>query len=136
MKPVPPRISRVFFCAGTARALPTAKLAARPAAAWSTSRREGAVMRSSVARSTTPTPPRRTMCDNDSLDDMLDYELKSKGLSRRQFGALTLGAGMIAMLPPVANAAETTESSVEIKTPDGTCDAYFVHPAKGASAAV
>jgi carboxymethylenebutenolidase len=40
------------------------------------------------------------------------------------------------MLPPVANAAEVTESEVEIKTPDGTCDAHFVHPAKGAAPAV
>jgi carboxymethylenebutenolidase len=40
------------------------------------------------------------------------------------------------MLPAVANAAETSESEVEIKTPDGTADAYFVHPSKGASPAV
>lgn len=76
------------------------------------------------------------MCDNDSLDDMIDYQLKaglrSGELSRRQFGALTLGAGMVSLLPPVANAAEVTESEVEIKTPDGTCDAHFVHPTKGA----
>jgi carboxymethylenebutenolidase len=70
------------------------------------------------------------MCDNDSLDDMARYQLRS-GVSRRQFGALTLGASALAMLPVVANAAETTESEVEIKTADGTTDAYFVHPAKG-----
>ena len=71
------------------------------------------------------------MCDNDSMDDMLDYQLKSAALSRRRFGALTLGAGVLSLLPPVADAAEVTESEVEIKTPDGTADAYFVHPAKG-----
>jgi len=76
------------------------------------------------------------MCDNDSFDDMTEYDLKTGGLSRRRFAALTLGAGLISALPPVANAAETKESEVEIKTPDGTCDAYFVHPAKGASPAV
>jgi carboxymethylenebutenolidase len=76
------------------------------------------------------------MCDNDSLDDMLDYELKSGGLSRRQFGALTLGAGLVSMLPAVANAVETKDGDVEIKTPDGTCDAYFVHPASGTAPAV
>jgi carboxymethylenebutenolidase len=76
------------------------------------------------------------MCDNDSLDDMLDYELKSGGLSRRQFGALTLGAGLVSLLPAVANAVETKDGDVEIKTPDGTCDAYFVHPASGAAPAV
>ncbi len=71
------------------------------------------------------------MCDNDSLDDMVAYTLRTRGLSRRQFGALTLGAGLVSALPPTANAAETTHSEVEIKTPDGTADAYFVHPAKG-----
>jgi carboxymethylenebutenolidase len=76
------------------------------------------------------------MCDNDSLDDMMKHSLKSGELSRRQFGALTLGAGVLSILPAVANAAETKEQEVEIKTPDGTCDAYFVHPASGAHAAV
>ncbi|HEV7715789.1 MAG TPA: dienelactone hydrolase family protein [Steroidobacteraceae bacterium] len=76
------------------------------------------------------------MCDNDSFDDMIQYELKKKELSRRGFGALTLGAGLFAMLPPVANAAEVKESEVEIKTPDGTCDAHFVHPASGTAPGV
>jgi carboxymethylenebutenolidase len=76
------------------------------------------------------------MCDNDSFDDMIEYQLKSKELSRRAFGALTLGAGLISALPAVANAAEVKDSEVTIKTPDGTCDAYFVHPATGAHAAV
>jgi carboxymethylenebutenolidase len=71
------------------------------------------------------------MCDNDSFDDMIEYQLKSGGLSRRRFGALTLGAGLVSLLPPVADAAQVQESEVEIKTPDGTADAYFVHPSKG-----
>jgi carboxymethylenebutenolidase len=69
------------------------------------------------------------------MDDMLEYQLRS-GLSRRQFGALTVGAGLMSLLPPVAGAAEVLEAEVEVKTPDGTCDAYFVHPAKGAAPAV
>ncbi|MEP7243836.1 MAG: dienelactone hydrolase family protein [Gammaproteobacteria bacterium] len=76
------------------------------------------------------------MCENDSFDDMIEYQLKSAELSRRRFGALTLGAGLVSFLAPVANAAEVTESEVEIKTPDGTADAYFVHPAKGAAPGV
>lgn len=75
------------------------------------------------------------MCDNDSLDDMVEYQVRT-GVSRRQFGALTIGAGLTAMLPPIANAAETKESEVQIKTEDGTCDAFFVHPAKGKAPAV
>jgi carboxymethylenebutenolidase len=76
------------------------------------------------------------MCDNDSLDDMLRYPLRSAGLTRRSFGALTLGAGFVSLLPTVANAAEVTEAEVEIKTPDGTADSYFVHPVKGQHPAV
>jgi carboxymethylenebutenolidase len=76
------------------------------------------------------------MCDNDSFDDMIAYELKKKELSRRTFGALTLGAGFLSMLPPVANAAEVKESEVEIKTPDGTCDAHFAHPSSGTAPGV
>ena len=45
------------------------------------------------------------MCDNDSLGDMIEYRLRSAGLSRRQFGALSLGAGVLSLLPPVAGAA-------------------------------
>jgi len=44
---------------------------------------------------------------------------------------MALGAGLVAALPRVANAAATTGADVEVKTPDGTADAYFVHPAAG-----
>ena len=71
------------------------------------------------------------MCDDHSIDDMIEYSLRTRSLSRRQFSALTLGATLVSALPPVANAAETKDSEVEIKTPDGTADAYFVHPATG-----
>lgn len=37
---------------------------------------------------------------------------------------------------PAAAAVATSESEVSITTPDGACDAYFVHPATGASPAV
>jgi hypothetical protein len=35
---------------------------------------------------------------------------------------------MAMMLPQVANAVAVTESDVNVKTPDGTADCYFVHP--------
>jgi len=77
------------------------------------------------------------MCDDDSLEDMIQYQLRSARLSRRQFGALSLGAGAISLLPPLAGAAaEVQESEVDIKTPDGTADAHFVHPSRGAHPAV
>ena len=65
------------------------------------------------------------MCEHDSNDDIL----RGNEISRRQFGALGFGAALASMLPKVASAAEVSESEVEIKTPDGTCDAHFVHPA-------
>jgi carboxymethylenebutenolidase len=77
------------------------------------------------------------MCDHDSMDDMIEYQLKSGQMSRRHFGAVTLGAGLAAsLLPRAAGAAWIEESEVEIKTPDGTADAYFVHPGDARSAAV
>src|SRR6202522_4612962 len=68
------------------------------------------------------------MCEHDDLDE---FARRSTEVTRRQFGAMTLGAGLVAALPRRANAAETTGADIEIKTPDGTADAYFVHPMKG-----
>jgi len=76
------------------------------------------------------------MCDEHAFDDMTEYDLRCRSLSRRQFAALGVGAGIVSLLPPTANAAATTESDVTINTPDGIADAYFVHPTKGAHPAV
>jgi carboxymethylenebutenolidase len=76
------------------------------------------------------------MCDQDHYDDDLQEYKERAALSRRQFGALGLGAGMAFVLQRPLNAVAVTESDVKIKTPDGTCDAYFVHPASGSGAAV
>ena len=74
------------------------------------------------------------MCDQDHYDDDLkDYKARA-ALSRRELGAIALGAGFSFLLPRAANAVAVTESEVKIKTPDGTCDAYFVHPAAAAPA--
>lgn len=70
------------------------------------------------------------MCDQDHFErDRQEYE--ARGLvTRRQFGVL-LGAGMVMLLPRVANAVAVTESEANVTTPDGTADCYFVHPATG-----
>ena len=75
------------------------------------------------------------MCDQDHFDhDLEEYE--ARGLvTRRQFGVL-VGAGVAMMLPKVVNAVAVTDAEVTVKTPDGTCDAYFVHPASGTAAGV
>src|SRR5437773_5132399 len=75
------------------------------------------------------------MCDQDHFEDDKS-EFESKGLvTRRQFGVL-LGAGVAMMLPRVVNAVGVTDGDVTITTPDGTCDAYFVHPATGTAPGV
>lgn len=75
------------------------------------------------------------MCDQDHFEqDRLEYEERGS-VTRRQFGVL-LGAGMAMMLPQVANAVAVTESDVNVTTPDGTADCYFVRPATGTAPAV
>ncbi len=76
------------------------------------------------------------MCDQDHFDDDLEKYLERSNLSRRDLGALSLGVGLAWLLPRAADALDVKESDVEIKTPDGTADAYFVHPAVGAHAGV
>jgi len=75
------------------------------------------------------------MCDQDhSHDDQQKFE--ALGLvTRKQFGVM-LGAGVAMLLPQVANAVTVTESEVKVKTPDGTADCYFVHPATGTAPGV
>ena len=75
------------------------------------------------------------MCDQDHFDEDRK-EFEDRGLvTRKQFGAL-LGAGMVMMLPKVANAAAVSESEVVVTTPDGSADCYFVHPASGTAPGV
>src|SRR5688572_10554320 len=70
------------------------------------------------------------MCDQDHFEqDRLEYEAGGM-VTRRQFGVL-VGVGVALVLPKVVNAVDVTEREVTIKTPDGTADCYFVHPATG-----
>jgi carboxymethylenebutenolidase len=73
------------------------------------------------------------MCDREDFDE---FAQRSTEFTRRQFGAMALSAGLAATLPKLAPAAEVTGADVDIKTPDGVADAYFVHPAKGKSPGV
>ncbi|MEX2123460.1 MAG: dienelactone hydrolase family protein [Woeseia sp.] len=66
---------------------------------------------------------------------MKEY-LRRAALTRRQFGTLAVGVGMVMLLPRAANALDVTESEVEVTTPDGVADCYFVHPSSGAHAGV
>ena len=74
------------------------------------------------------------MCDEFTAANG-DAADSGKRMTRREFAA----AGAVAALAgyaPAATAAVASgtlaERSVEVTTPDGACDAFFVHPAKGA----
>ena len=69
-------------------------------------------------------------------DDTKNPDELQNDLSRRDFVALSIAAGLAAATGSTASAQAVTEKTVEIKTPDGTCDAAFIHPASGAHAAV
>jgi carboxymethylenebutenolidase len=61
----------------------------------------------------------------------------SSALSRRDFVTLSVAAGLAAATRSASGKAlPVVESDVEVKTPDGTCDAVFIHPTKGAHAGV
>ena len=52
----------------------------------------------------------------------------SNKISRREFTALSLAAGVTAAAGSSAAAADMVDSDVEVKTADGTCDAALIHP--------
>ncbi|MCC7242040.1 MAG: dienelactone hydrolase family protein [Acidobacteria bacterium] len=56
---------------------------------------------------------------------------ESPDLSRRDFVALSVAAGLAAAAGTTAARAGVVETSVEVKTADGTCDAAFIHPESG-----
>jgi carboxymethylenebutenolidase len=66
------------------------------------------------------------------------YEQDGDGgdLSRRDFVAMGLAAGVVAAAGSASAAVPVVETMVEIKTPDGSCDAAFSHPTTGTHPAV
>ena len=59
-------------------------------------------------------------------------DTQSGEITRRDFTTLLVGAGLAATVQgAVAADLELVETDVEIKTPDGTCDAAFIHPKSG-----
>jgi carboxymethylenebutenolidase len=77
------------------------------------------------------------MCDEHTEESNEEY-FKRTGLSRRTFGALSISAALAACATaePPGGAMEIAGRDVNITTPDGVCDAYFVAPTKGKHAAV
>ena len=66
---------------------------------------------------------------SDELRDPQEQDESSNELSRRDFVAMSIAAG-IAAAAGGASAAElpVVETDVDIKTPDGVCNAAFIHP--------
>lgn len=59
-------------------------------------------------------------------------EIQPGDLARRDFVALSVAAGISASAgSAMAAGLEVVETEVEIKTPDGVCDAAFIHPKSG-----
>lgn len=76
------------------------------------------------------------MCDNHTVEENELYLALQKKMNRRQFSKLGAGAALSMVLPAVANAQDVMEMDVNITTPDGVADCYFVHPSSGSHAAV
>jgi carboxymethylenebutenolidase len=66
-------------------------------------------------------------------EDQKKNESQSSDIARRDFVALSVAAAGLAATAGSASAAglEVVETDVEIKTPDGICDAAFIHPKTG-----
>ncbi len=71
------------------------------------------------------------MCDEDTVEDNKKFLSGSGYLSRRQFNMLTAGTALAMLLPQTADALDVTERNVNVPTPDGLADSYFVHPSSG-----
>lgn len=67
---------------------------------------------------------------NQEQTDIPDYP------SRRDFVTLSIAAGLAVAAGSASAQSQVTETNVTIKTPDGTCDAAFIHPTTGAHPAV
>jgi carboxymethylenebutenolidase len=69
------------------------------------------------------------------MDDKDDFEKQqdeaASDLSRRDFIAMSVAAGIVAAAGSASAAMPVAETDVSVKTPDGMCDAAFIHPTTG-----
>jgi carboxymethylenebutenolidase len=73
------------------------------------------------------------MTEDQKNQPNIDQAIDQAGdIARREFVALSVAAGLAATVGSASAAGlEVVETDVEIKTPDGTCDAVFIHPKTG-----
>ena len=76
----------------------------------------------------------RTLKANTMTNDKQDPQTApTSNVSRRDFIARSVAAGLVtAASPSFAATLAVVETVVSVKTPDGICDAAFIHPAAGA----
>jgi len=68
----------------------------------------------------------------DKQSDVMGAEETQGELTRRDFVAISVAAGISAAGGARALAqAQVVETAVTVKTPDGTCDAFLIHPPSG-----
>jgi len=67
----------------------------------------------------------------DHRNEQQKNDPQSGDIARRDFMALSVSSGLAASAKSAAAAADIVETDVEIKTPDGTCDAAFIRPKTG-----
>ena len=70
------------------------------------------------------------------IKDQKNNEESSGGFPRRDFVTAFVAAGLAAAGSVSGAGMPVTMTDVEIKTPDGTCDAAFIHPTRGSHPAV
>lgn len=70
------------------------------------------------------------MIDDERHDSEKQSEASSD-VSRRDFIAMSVAAGIVAATGSASAAMPVSETDVTIKTPDGMCDAAFIHPNTG-----
>jgi carboxymethylenebutenolidase len=76
---------------------------------------------------------RPSMAEN----EMKEPKTEAVDIARRDFVAFSVAAGLSATPGSATTGGlEILETEVEIKTPDGTCDAAFIHPKTGSHAGV
>ena len=71
------------------------------------------------------------MCDEKTFADQGEQLSRASDLTRRELGALSVGVGLAMLWPGSASAAEVLGGDVEVATPDGKADCYFVRPPSG-----
>jgi carboxymethylenebutenolidase len=68
------------------------------------------------------------MSDDTSSQETRPTTPEAGGLSRRDLGVLAAGAAVAVSTSAEAAPLKVMEMDVDVQTPDGTCDAVFVHP--------